>query len=61
MRWSLNLAAQTLDALAVGVLRLSIAQLGLIAHADMPLAKGQPDLRLVERLHAQPLAHTLLA
>ena len=53
--------AQAFDALAIGILRLQIAQLGLIAHADVPFAERQPYLCLIQCLYTYPLAPTLLA
>src|ERR1700730_17202617 len=55
-----DILPQAIDALTIGILRLAIAQLRFITHANMPLAERQPNLSLVERPHPQPLAETLL-
>src|SRR5579883_2550666 len=51
----LYLLTQPPDALPIGIFRLHLSWLRLIAHADVPFAKRQPDLRLVQRCDAQPL------
>src|SRR5437588_10216508 len=56
-----NLIAQTLDALAIGILGLTIPQLRFIAHTHMPLAESQAYLRLIQGLHTQPLPEATLA
>jgi len=56
-----NFLAQALDALAISIFRLDVAQFGLIAHIYVPFAKSQADFGLVEGFDAQPLLDAGLA
>jgi hypothetical protein len=53
-----DLVPETLYTLAVGILRLEIAELGLVPHAHMPLAESQPDFSLIEIFDTHPLPVT---
>src|SRR3989442_10023009 len=56
-----DLMTQALNTLAIGIFWLEIAKFGLIAHAHVPFAESQADLRLIERLYTQPLPEATLA